>query len=52
MLSLHLSEWLELNCISATQSVGFLYRVMESLQSARIGIFMSRRIFVGLSVER
>ena len=27
MLSLHLNEWLECKCKSATQSVGFLYRV-------------------------
>ena len=34
MLSLHLSEWLEWKCRSAAQSVGFLYRVVESLRSA------------------
>ena len=34
MLSLHLSEWLEWKCKSAAQSVGFLYRVVESLWSA------------------
>ena len=34
MLSLHLSEWLEWKCRSAAQSVGFLYRVLESLRSA------------------
>ena len=36
MLSLHLSEWLEWKCRSAAQSVGFLYRVVENLQSAPI----------------
>ena len=43
MLSLHLSEWLEWKCRSAAQSVGFLYMVVESLQSAPIWIFMSRK---------
>ena len=41
MLSLHLSEWLEWKCRSAAQSVRFLYRVVESLRSAPIWIFMS-----------
>ena len=41
MLSLHLSEWLEWKCRSAAQSVRFLYRVVESLLSAPIWIFMS-----------
>ena len=43
MLSWHLSEWLEWKCRSATQSVGFLYRVVESLCSALTWIFMSRK---------
>ena len=43
ILSLHLSEWLEWKCRSAAQSVGFLYRVVESLRSAPIWIFMSRK---------
>ena len=43
MLSLHLSEWLEWKCRSAAQSVGFLYRVVESLQSVLMWIFMSRK---------
>ena len=43
MLSLHLSEWLEWKCRSAAQSVAFLYRVVESLRSAPIWIFMSRK---------
>ena len=43
MLSLHLSEWLEWKGKSATQSVGFLYRVAESLQSAAMWTFMSRK---------
>ena len=43
MLSLHLSEWLEWKCRSAAQSVGFLYRVVESLRSAPIWIFVSRK---------
>ena len=43
MLSLHLSEWLEWKCRNAAQSVGFLYMVVESLQSAPIWIFMSRK---------
>ena len=32
MLPLHLSEWLEWKCRRAAQSVGFLYRVVESLK--------------------
>ena len=43
MLSLHLSEWLEWKCRSAAKSVGFLYRVVESLGSAPMWIFMSRK---------
>ena len=43
MLSLHLSEWLEWKCRSAALSVGFLYRVVESLRSAPIWIFISRK---------
>ena len=43
MLSLHLSEWLEWKCRRGAQSVGFLYRVVESLRSAPIWIFMSRK---------
>ena len=43
MLSLHLGEWLEWKCRSVTQSVSFLYRVVESLQSAPMWIFMSRK---------
>ena len=38
MLSLHLSEWLEWECRSAAQSVGFLKRVVDSLQSVPIWI--------------
>ena len=41
MLSLHLSEWLWWKCRIATQSVGILYRILESLQSDPIWIFMS-----------
>ena len=33
MLPFHLSEWLEWKHKSVTQSVGFLYRVVESLWS-------------------
>ena len=43
MLSLHLSKWSEWKCRSAPQSVGFLYRVVESLQSTPMWIFMSRK---------
>ena len=43
MLSLHLNEWLEWKCRSAAQSVGFLYRVVESLRSVSMWIFMSRK---------
>ena len=43
MLSLHLSEWLEWKCRSAAQFVGFLYMVVESLRSAPMWIFMSRK---------
>ena len=34
MLSLYLSEWTEWKCKSVAQSVGFLYRIVESLPSA------------------
>ena len=43
ILSLHFSECLEWKCRSAAQSVGFLYRVVESLQSAPMWIFLSRK---------
>ena len=43
MLSLHLSEWLEWKCKRAKQSVDFLYRFVESLWSAPMWIFMSRK---------
>ena len=43
MLSLHLRECLEWKCRSVAQSVSFLYRVVESLQSAPMWIFMSRK---------
>ena len=43
MLSLHLSDWLEWKCKSAAQPASFLFRVVESLQSAPIWIFMSRK---------
>ena len=43
LLSLHLSGWLEWKCRSATQSVGFLYRVVESLWCTSIWIFVSRK---------
>ena len=43
MLSLHFSEWLEWKCRSAAQSVSFLYSVVDSLWSAPIRIFMSRK---------
>ena len=43
MLSLHLSGWLEWKCKSVTQSVGFLYRVVESLWCMSIWIFVSRK---------
>ena len=43
MLSLDLSEWLESKCKSMAQSVGFLYRVVESLWSMLMWIFMSRK---------
>ena len=53
MFSLHLSEWLEWKCRSAAQSVGFLYRVVESLRSAPIWIFMSRKDSrIGWSVQK
>ena len=42
VFSLHLSEWLEWKWRSAAQSVGFLYRVIESLWSVPMWIFMSR----------
>ena len=40
MLSLHLSEWLEWKCKSAAQSVGFLYKVVESLRSVPMSLFL------------
>ena len=43
MLSLCLSEWLEWKCKSAPLSVGFLSRVVESLLSAPMWIFKSRK---------
>ena len=43
MLSLHLSEWWEWKCRSTAQSVGFLYRVVESLVSGLTWIFLSRK---------
>ena len=43
MRSLYLSKWFEWKCRSAPQSVGFLYRVVESLQSTPMWIFMSRK---------
>ena len=52
MLSLHLSEWLEWKCRSAAQSVGFLYRVVESLRSAPIWIFISRKDISWVGVQK
>ena len=43
ILSLHLSEWLEWKCRSMAQSVGFQYRVVESLRSTPMWIFMYRK---------
>ena len=43
MLSLYLSEWMEWKCKSVTQSVGFLHRAVESLPSAPMWIFVSRK---------
>ena len=43
MLSLHLSERLEWKCRNAAQSVGYLYRVVESLWSTPTWTFMSRK---------
>ena len=43
MLSLHLSERLERKCRSEAQSVGFLYRVVDSLRSTSMWIFMPRK---------
>ena len=43
MLLLHLSEWLEWKCKSVAQSVGILYRVVESLQPAPMCVFMSKK---------
>ena len=43
MLSLRLSEWLELKFKSVAQSVVFLYWVAESLWSVPIWILMSMR---------
>ena len=36
ILYLHLSEWLEWRCRHVAQSVGFLYKVVESLRSAPV----------------
>ena len=52
MLSLHLSEWLGWKCRSVAQSVGILYRVVESLQSDPIWIFMSRKDISWESVQK
>ena len=52
MLSLRLSEWLEWKCKSAAQSVGFLCSVVESLRSAPMWIFMSRKESLGWSVQK
>ena len=41
MLSLHLHEWLEWKYTGAAQSVCFLHRVAESLQS--VPMFISRK---------
>ena len=43
MLSLRLSEWLELKFKSVAQSVVFLYWVAESLSSVPMWILMSMR---------
>ena len=43
MLSLRLSEWLELKFKSVAQSVVFLYWVAESLWSVPMWILMSMR---------
>ena len=43
MLCLDLTEWLKCKCKSAAQSVGFLYRVVESLRSATMWICMPRK---------
>ena len=48
MLSLCLSEWLEWKCKSVALSVGFLSRVIESLLSAPMWIFIS----VGWNVQK
>ena len=41
ILSLYLSEWLEWSCRGESHSVNFLYRIVESFQSAAMYIFMS-----------
>ena len=43
MLSLHLSKWFEWKCRSATESVDFLCRVVESSQSAPMWILTTRK---------
>ena len=40
---MHFSEWLEWKCKIAAQSVGFLYRAVESFRSVPVWIFMSRK---------
>ena len=52
ILSLHLSGWLEWKCRSATQSVSFLYRVVESLCVLLYGSSYLGRIFLGWSVRK
>ena len=49
MLSLHLSEALKWKCRSAAQSVGFLYRIVESL---RLGSSCLGRISLRWSVQK
>ena len=49
MLSLHLSESLKWKCRSAAQSVGFLYRIVESL---RLGSSCLGRISLRWSVQK
>ena len=44
MLALYLREWMEWKCRIVAQLVGFLYRVVESLLSAPIWIFMPRKV--------
>ena len=49
MFSLHLSESLKWKCRSAAQSVGFLYRIVESL---RLGSSCLGRISLRWSVQK